>query len=370
MARYAHITGWGMAVPERVLTNHELSQMVDTSDEWIRSRTGISERHIAAPNQSTATLAVEAAIKALTVANLAPDQVELIIVASATPEHIFPATACLVQDQIGALKAGAFDLSAACSGFIYALNMAAQAIRTGSLNNVLVIGAETLSKFTDWEDRNTCVLFGDGSGAFVLQGSDQPGGILSAVLRSDGSGGDLLIVPAGGSHLPTSSETVENRQHFIKMKGREVFRFATRVMAQATREAVEAAQLTMDDIKYIIPHQANQRIIENAANQLDIPIERCIINLERYGNTSTASIPIAICEALEDGRIQPGDNLVMVASGGGLTWASLVAQWSGPFPTKHKVYPAWYRTWARAVSLVRRFRRYVEGLIWGTNGDS
>jgi 3-oxoacyl-[acyl-carrier-protein] synthase-3 len=358
-----------MAVPERVLTNQELAQMVNTSDEWIHSRTGISERHIAAPNQSTATLAVEAALKALTVANLAPDQVELIIVATATPEHLFPATACLVQDRIGALKAGAFDLLAACSGFLYALNMAAQVIRTGSLNNVLVIGAETLSKFTDWEDRNTCVLFGDGAGAFVLQGSDQPGGILSAVLRSDGSGSDLLILPAGGSHLPASFETVEKRQHFIKMSGREVFRFATRVMAQATREAVEAAQLTMDDIKFIVPHQANQRIIENAANQLEISLERCIINLERYGNTSSASIPIAICEAANDGRIQPGDRLVMVAFGGGLTWASLVAQWSGPFPAKRKVYPAWYRAWARVHSLMRRYKRRAEGMIWGTKEE-
>jgi 3-oxoacyl-[acyl-carrier-protein] synthase-3 len=366
MTTYAHITGWGMAVPERVLTNHDLAQMVDTSDEWIRSRTGIGERHIAAPNQSTATLAIEAAIKALTVANLAPDQVDLIIVASASPEHIFPATACLVQDQIGAVKAGAFDLSAACSGFIYALNMAAQAIRSGSLNNVLVIGAETLSKFTDWQDRNTCVLFGDGAGAFVLQGSDQPGGVLSAVLRSDGSGSDLLTIPAGGSHLPASAETVENRQHFIKMSGREVFRFATRVMVQATREVLEAAHLTMDDIKFIVPHQANQRIIDNAAHQLEISLERCLVNVERYGNTSTASIPIAICEGAADGRIQAGDRLVLVAFGGGLTWGSIVVQWSGPFPTKHKVNPAWFRTWARAHSLLLRSKRRVEGLIWGT----
>lgn len=365
MARYAHITGWGMAIPERVLTNEELAEMVDTTVEWIRTRTGINERHIAAPNQSTASLAVEAAIKALEVANLTPDQVEMIIVASATPDYLFPATACLVQDRIGAVKAGAFDLSAACSGFIYALQMAAQSIRTGALNNTLVIGSETLSKFTDWEDRNTCVLFGDGAGAFVLQGTDEPGGILSAVLRSDGSGGDLLIIPAGGSRLPASLETVEKHQHFIHMSGREVFRFATRVMAQATREAVEAAQLTLDDIKYIIPHQANQRIIDNAAKQLNIPLERFLINLERFGNTSSASIPIAICEAARDGRIQPGDRLVMVAFGGGLTWASLVAQWSGPFYTKRKVYPAWYRVWARVTSLNRRLRRHVEGLIWG-----
>jgi 3-oxoacyl-[acyl-carrier-protein] synthase-3 len=369
MAKYAHITGWGMAIPEKVLTNFDLAKMVDTSDEWIRTRTGIGERHIAAPNQTTATLAVEAAIKALTVANLAPDQVELVIVASATPEHIFPATACLVQDQIGAVKAGAFDLSAACSGFVYALNMAAQAIRTGSLKNALVIGSETLSKFTDWEDRNTCVLFGDGAGAFVLEASDESGGVLSAVMRSDGSGGDLLILPAGGSHQPATAETITNRQHFIKMSGREVFRFATRVMAQATREAVEAAQLTLDDIKFIVPHQANQRIIENAAKQLNIPIDRCIINVERYGNTSSASIPIAICEAVEAGRIQAGDRMVMVAFGGGLTWASLVAQWSGPFPTKRKVYPAWYRAWARVTSLVRRLRRQVEGFFWVTKDD-
>jgi 3-oxoacyl-[acyl-carrier-protein] synthase-3 len=369
MARYAHITGWGMSIPEKVLTNHDLAKMVDTSDEWIRTRTGIIERHIAAPNQTTATLAVDAAIEALTVANLAPDQVELIIVASATPEHLFPATACLVQDQIGAVKAGAFDLSAACSGFIYALNMAAQAIRTGSLNNALVIGSETLSKFTDWEDRGTCILFGDGSGAFVLQGSDQPGGILSAVMRSDGSGGDLLILPAGGSHMPASSETVKNRQHFIQMNGREVFRFATRVMTDATREVVEAAHLTMDQIKFIIPHQANQRIIANSAKQLGISLERYIVNVERYGNTSSASIPIAMCEAANDGRIQPGDRLVMVAFGGGLTWASVMAQWSGPFPSKRKVYPAWYRVWARGASFARRFLRRIDALIWGNNGD-
>ena len=375
MVKYAHITGWGMAIPEKVLTNFDLAQMVDTSDEWIRTRTGIGERHIAAPNQSTATLAIEAAIKALTVANLAPDQVELVIVASATPEHTFPATACLVQDQIGAVKAGAFDLSAACSGFVYALDMATQAIRTGSLKNALVIGSETLSKFTDWEDRNTCVLFGDGAGAFVLQGSDEPGGILSAVLRSDGSGGDLLILPAGGSLLQTCDqqatqlETIANRQHFIKMSGREVFRFATRVMAQASREAVDAAQLKMDDIKYIVPHQANQRIIENAAKQLNISLDRCIINVEHYGNTSSASIPIAICEAVESGKIQPGDRMVMVAFGAGLTWASLVAQWSGPFPTKRKVYPAWYRVWARVTSVIRRMRRQVEGFFWVTKDD-
>jgi 3-oxoacyl-[acyl-carrier-protein] synthase-3 len=363
--QYAHITGWGMAVPERVLTNAELAQMVDTSDEWIRTMTGIVERRIAGPDQTTASLATEAAIKALEVANLSPADVELIIVASASPEHIFPATACLVQDRIGATKAGAFDLSAACTGFIYALNMGAQAIHSGSLNNVLVIGAETLSRFTDWEDRNTCVLFADGAAAFVLQAGTEPGGLLSAVLRADGSGGDLLSIPAGGSCLPSSADTIKNRQHYIHMNGREVFRFATRVMAQATREAVEAAQLTLDDIHLIIPHQANRRIIESAVSSLDLPLERCVINLERYGNTSTASIPIAICEAFEEGRIKAGDRLVLVAFGSGLTWGSAVIQWSGPFPSRRKAYPTWYRAYARLISLAHRFQRRVEAEVWG-----
>ena len=364
MARYAHITGWGMAVPERVLTNHELSLMVDTSDEWIRSRTGISERHIAAANESTATLAIEAAIKALTIANLAPDQVDLIIVASATPEHIFPATACLVQDQIGAIKAGAFDLSAACSGFIYALNMAAQAIRSGSLNNVLVIGAETLSRFTNWQDRNTCILFGDGAGAFVLQASETPGGVLSTVLRSDGSGADLLSLPAGGSFMPASHETVNNDQHFIHMNGREVFRFATRVMSQATREVVEAANLKLDDVNLIIPHQANLRIIDSAARSLEIPLERFLVNVERYGNTSTASIPIATCEAFQQGRLKPGDNVVFVGFGAGLTWGAALLQWSGPFLPEKPIYPFSYRLWVRIRSFLNRLVRSLEGLIW------
>src|SRR5512137_557755 len=235
MSPYAHITGWGMAVPSKVLTNNELEKMVDTDDAWIQSRTGIRQRHIASEEESTATLAKDAALNALRVANLNPADIELIIVSTSSPEHTFPATACLVQDQIGATRAGAFDLSAACSGFIFALNMATQAIRSGSIRNALVIGAETLSRFVNWEDRNTCVLFGDGAGAFVLQAGDEIGGLVSAVMRSDGSGGDLLSVPAGGSHLPTSATTILNKQHSIHMNGREVFRFATRVIVQATK---------------------------------------------------------------------------------------------------------------------------------------
>lgn len=365
MSPYAHITGWGMAVPERVLTNAELAQRVDTTDEWIFSRTGISQRHIAGEGESTASLATEAALRALEVAGLAPAEVELIIVSTSSPEHIFPATACLVQDRLGAVRAGAFDLLAACSGFIFALNTATQSIRSGAVRNALVIGAETLSRLVNWEDRTTCILFGDGAGAFVLQSSEDPAGVLSAVMRADGSGGELLSIPAGGSHLPTSVETLQSGQNFIHMNGREVFRFATRVMAQATQEAVAALKLKMDDIRLVIPHQANQRIIETALRTLEIPLERCMINLDRYGNTSTASIPIATCEAVAQGRLQPGDRVVFVGFGAGLTWGAAVAEWSGPFPGVRKLRPARYRIYARLRSIVLRFLRRVDALIWG-----
>lgn len=362
---FAHITGWGMAVPDKVLTNEEIAKMVDTTAEWIVSRTGIRERRIADEGQTTASLATDAALKALDVANLKPADVDLIIVATCSPEHLFPATACLVQDRIGAVKAGAFDLSAACTGFIFALNMATQAIRTGSLNNAVVIGAETLTRMVNWEDRNTCIIFGDGAGAFVLQASEEPGGVLSAVMRSDGSGEKSLSIPAGGSCLPASAETVRQGLHYVQMNGREVFRFATRVMLQATQEVVASVQLEMDDIHLVIPHQANRRIIESAARGLDIPMERVAVNLDRYGNTSTASIPIATCEAFQDDRLHPGDNVVFVGFGGGLTWGAAVAKWSGPFPTRYKVRPARYRLLARVRSILLRLIRRIEGIIWG-----
>src|SRR5512139_2758521 len=231
---YAHITGWGMAVPEPVLTNDDIAKLVETNDQWIRERTGIRERHIARENEHASTLAVQASLKALEIANLRPTDLDLIIVSTSSPEYIFPATACLVQDQLGASKAGAFDLLAACSGFIYALNMAAQSIRSGSIKSALVIGTETLSRFVNWKDRSTCILFGDGAGAFVLQASDQPGGVLSAVMHSDGSGGDLLTLQGGGSRYPASESTIHDGKHYIQMDGNEVFRFATRVMASAT----------------------------------------------------------------------------------------------------------------------------------------
>lgn len=367
MSRQAHVTGWGMAVPSRIMTNHDIAQMVDTTDEWIVSRTGVRERRIAEKHESTSTLAAKAAFRALDQTDLQAKDLDLIIVATATPDHLFPATACLVQDRLGAIGAGAFDLSAACSGFIFGLSMASNAIQAGAIDNALVIGSETLSRFINWEDRGTCILFGDGAGAFVLEASEQPGGILSSVMRSDGSGGSLLSVPAGGSRMPATMETVHREQHFIQMNGREVFRFATRVMADATREVAERANLRVGDLNIIIPHQANQRIIEAAARGLDLPIERFMINLDRYGNTSSASIPIAVCEAIEQGRISPGDRMVMVGFGAGLTWGALALEWSEvqrPVPPIRKRQRRLKASVSQVRSFLRRLVRRIVGLFF------
>lgn len=365
MTLYAHITGWGMSLPEQVMTNDDIAELVDTSDEWITSRTGIRERRIADKDETTASLAVEASIKALEVARLRPVDIELIIVSTSSPEFVFPATACIVQDKIGAKNAGAFDLSAACTGFIYALNMATQAIRTGSVKNALVIGAETLSREVNWQDRNTCILFGDGAGAFVLQSSSEPGGLTASVMHSDGSGWDVLIIPAGGSRLPTSPATVLQDQHHVKMRGREVFRFATRVMTQAVREVVNKAGLSIEDVQVVVPHQANMRIIEIAMRNLEIPLERCVLNLDRYGNTSTASIPIATCEAIEQGKIKAGDKVVFVGFGAGLTWGAAVVEWSGPVSTTRQILPVRFRLYARIRSFLRKMFRKIDSLILG-----
>jgi len=367
MSRYAHLTGWGMAVPDRVLTNHELEQMVDTNDEWIMARTGIRERRIADKSDTTASLAAKAGLRALQGTDVKARELDLIIVATSSPEHIFPSTASLVQDRIGATEAGAFDLSAACTGFIFALNMAAQAIRSGSLNRALVIGSETLSRMVNWEDRGTAILFGDGAGAFLLEGRDWPGGVMSCVMRSDGSGGDLLSVPAGGSFMPTSLETLQKKLHLIQMDGREVFRFATRVMASATREVVELAGMSLEDVDLVIPHQANKRIIEAAARGLKLPLDRFALNIDRYGNTSTASIPIAFCEAFEQGRTRAGDRLVLVGFGAGLTWGALTLQLTEP---ERVVTPVERRRWwvfavlARLRSVLRRVGRRLESWIF------
>lgn len=368
----AHITGWGSAVPEDIISNSDLVKMVDTSEEWIVSRTGIYERRIASAEESSASLGTEAALQALEVANLNPVDVDLIIVATSSPEYIFPATASLIQDRIGATNAGAFDLSAACTGFIIALNMASQAIRTGSIKNAVVIGTETLSRITNWNDRSTCILFGDGAGAFVLQASEKPGGVLSAVMRSDGSGSDLLILPGGGSKLPTSPETVARGDHYIRMKGREVFRFASRVMVQATRDVAAMAGIDLDDVCLIIPHQANRRIIESAAKGLRIPLDRFVINLEYLGNTSTASIPLAAVDAINAGRLNIGDRVVLVGFGSGLTWGAVAIQWSGPLTPEETYQAVWpyrfhglYRLYIDLRSRILRWIRRIEGWIWG-----
>jgi 3-oxoacyl-[acyl-carrier-protein] synthase-3 len=347
--RYAHIVGWGKGVPQRVMTNNDLCALVDTTDEWIRERTGISARHVAGEGETTRTLATEAAMRALEVAGVNPASLDLIIVATATPDHAFPSTASLVQDALGADRAGAYDLSAACSGFVSALSMGADAIRAGSADTVLVIGAETLSRVVNWKDRNTCVLFGDGAGAVVLSSSEQPGGVLSSILRSDGSGGDLLMIPAGGSACPITPDLLESNEHTIHMNGREVYKFATRIMDRTVRDLMHKVGWTSEQIDLFVPHQANIRIIESAAKSLGIPMEKVFTNLEHYGNTSAASIPIAIAEAAEQGRLRPNDKVVMIGFGAGLTWAAAAVTWGQP-------------------RLVSRAQRTAQRLRYGVSG--
>jgi len=362
---YAHITGWGMSVPKKLLTNDDLSKIVETNDAWIRERTGIGQRYIAGEGETCSSLGTEAAFNALKVAGLLPSDLDLIICSTSSPEFIFPATACLIQDKLGASNAGAFDLLAACSGFIFGVNLAAQAIRSGSVKNVLVIGTETLTRFVNWEDRNTCILFGDGAGAFILQASEKPGGVQGSVMHSDGSGGESLWVPASGSTHPASEITLHTGMHFIQMDGKEVFRFATRVMAQATNEVVQKSGWKTEEISLIVPHQANSRIIEAAARGLKLPIEKFMVNVERYGNTSTASIPIATVEAVQTNRLKAGDKVIFVGFGAGLTWGALAAEWSGPLPSEHYFTAEMYKPWARVRSALRRIWRILEGVLFG-----
>jgi len=324
----AGIAGIGAYVPDRVLTNAELEQVVDTSSEWIFSRTGIRERRITGPEQATSDLASVAAERALADAGITPEEVDLIIVATNTPDMFMPATACLVQDRIGVKKnAGAFDLAAGCTGFVHAIAVGSQFIAAGTCRTVLVIGAETLSKMIDWEDRSTCVLFGDGAGAVVLRPVPAGSGILAFKLYSDGAGGSHLLIPAGGSRRPTTRETLDNKLHFLRMNGREVFKFAVKVMGEAAEDVLAEAGLDKSDVDFFIPHQANIRIIEPAAKRLGIPMDKVLVNVDRYGNTSTASIPLALEEAVRGGRIKSGDHVVMVGFGAGLTWGSVVVQW-------------------------------------------
>ncbi len=324
----AGITGIGSYLPPRVLTNRDLEQVVDTSDEWITTRTGIKERRIALEEQAASDLAVKAAEKALEDAQLDAKQIGLIIVATVTPDMFFPATACLVQDKIGATNAAAFDLEAGCSGFVYALSVATQFINAGVYQNVLVIGAETLSKITDWSDRNTCVLFGDGAGAVVVSNiGDENRGILANYLKADGSGGELLLVPAGGSRLPVTKDTVEKRLHYINMNGSEVFKFAVKIMGCAAKNVVKLAGLKLSDVDYLIPHQANRRIVDAAIKRLKLSPDRVYMNLDKYGNMSSASIPVALDEAVKKGFIKKGDTVLMVGFGAGLTWGASVLRW-------------------------------------------
>ncbi len=321
------IVGTGSYVPEKILTNAELEKMVDTSDEWIRTRTGIRERHIVDEKTATSDLAVEAAKRALEEANLKGKDVELTIVATITPDMFFPSTACLVQDRIGAGGHAAFDISAACSGFVYALACAYHLVGNHAFKNALVIGAETLSKFTDWEDRNTCVLLADGAGAVVLESLETGRGILNFSLGADGGSGDLLYMPGGGSRNPASFETVENKLHYIKMKGNELFKIAVRVLVEAALEALDKCNLSGADVDHFIPHQANIRIIDATVKRLGIAKNKVHVNVDRFGNTSAASIPIALDEANRMKKLKKGDIVVLDAFGGGLTWGACVLEW-------------------------------------------
>jgi 3-oxoacyl-[acyl-carrier-protein] synthase-3 len=323
----AAVLGVGAYVPGRVLTNHDLARMVDTSDEWITERTGIRTRHVADPDVATSDLAVPAAEEALRSAGVLPEELDLIICATTMPDYLLPATACLVQDRLGARRAGAFDLLAACSGFVYGVALGAQMIAGGAAQYVLVVGSEVLSKIVDWTDRTLCVLVGDGAGAVVLGPAQAGRGVQAVIMGADGSAGDVLKMPAGGTRLPTSPETVAQRLHYVRMDGRTLFRLAVRVVPEAVAEVVRRAGWTLEEVDWIVPHQANRRIVEALSRALEIPFHRFLCNIDRYGNTSSASVPLALWEGVRDGRIREGDRVVLVAFGGGFTWAACALVW-------------------------------------------
>ena len=331
MVRATTITGWGMSLPSQVRTNQDLEKMVDTTDEWIQSRTGIRERRIAGDDESTLSLALGASKQAIATAGLAPEDIEMIIVATITPDYGFPAVANLLQDALAARNAAALDINSACTGFLAGLALADGMIVSGHINNVLLVGAETMSRVVDWSDRSTCVLFGDAAGAAVLQVSENGGGILKTLLGSDGSGA-MSLFAGSGSRYPASAQTDSEGHHYLKMDGREVYRFAVKAMIDSTRETVNKAGMSLDDFDLFIPHQANSRIIKSAIRELEIPESKVFTNVDRYGNTSAASIPVALCEAIGEGRIKPGDNLLMVAFGAGLSWAGTALEWTAPVP--------------------------------------
>jgi 3-oxoacyl-[acyl-carrier-protein] synthase-3 len=326
--RTVSIIGTGSYVPEKILTNADLSRMVDTSDEWITTRTGIKERRIAAKDECTSEMATKAALKAMEQANVKPIEIDLILVATATPDMVFPATACFVQTKIGATKAACLDVSAACAGFLFALEIAQQFITSHTYETVLVIGAEKLTSITNWTDRNTCVLFGDGAGAAILRHRDGgTHGVISTHIGSDGQFADILFMPGGGCRTPITRENVDRQLQTIHMSGKEVYKQAVTAMLNASKKVLDQAGLSIDDISCVIPHQANVRIIEAIADRLKIPLDKFYVNLDRYGNTSAAAVAIALDEANRTGRIKSGDYVLMVVFGGGLTWASTVIEW-------------------------------------------
>jgi len=325
--RSAIITGTGMSVPSRIMTNRDLEKLVDTSDEWIQTRTGIRERRIAGTHESVSEFAEVASRNALEMAGVPPQDIDLIICATVTPDVPIPATACLLQHRLGCQRAAAFDMQAGCSGFIYAQSVAKQFIVSGRCRNVLVVGAELLSKFLDWTDRTTCVIFADGAGAAVMSEGNLPRGVLASALHSDGSMSDFICMEGGGSKYPASADTVAKGMHFIRMRGNETFKIAVRSIEDVSREVLQMAGLAPGDVSWFIPHQANQRIIDAVRERLGIPVERCYVDIDRFGNTSAASIPIALDEAVREGKVQRGDVILMAAFGAGLTWAASAVRW-------------------------------------------
>ena len=324
----AGILGTGFYVPENILTNEELAGRMDTSDEWIRTRTGIRQRRIAPKDMATSDLAVRAGKRALRDAGIAPEDIDLVICATLTPDTIIPATACRVADALGTEHAAAFDLSAACSGFVYGTSVASAFVEQGIYKHVLVIGAETLSRVIDWEDRTTCVLFGDGAGAAVIGAVEEGYGFLGFDLGSDGAGGDALIIPASGSKMPLTPKNIAERQQYVKMDGKAVFRFAVKVLGKTVETSLKKASLAPDAVDYLVPHQANIRIIDSARHRLGIPEKKVIINIQKYGNMSAASIPVALAEAAQQGTFKKGDIVALAGFGAGLTWASCIMKWA------------------------------------------
>lgn len=324
----AGILGLGSYVPEKILTNADIEKLVDTNDEWITERTGIKERRICAPEQATSDLSLIAAQRALEDANVSAEELDMIIVATISADSNTPSTACVLQNKLGAVNAAAFDLSAACSGFVYGSAIASQFIETGVYKKVLVVGAETLSKFVNWKDRNTCIIFADGAGAAVYGVVDDGYGVLSFDLGADGSGAETIEIPGGGSRHPANQETIDNHMHCLHMNGKETFRFAVKAMGSTVMKSLERAGLSKEDIDYFIPHQANIRIIQSAAKRLHLPMEKVFVNIEKYGNTSAASIPIALAEAQREGKLKKGEIIALSGFGAGLTWASCIMKWA------------------------------------------